>query len=163
MKPITYFTLVFCFMTILFTGCSKDKMLEKRIRKKEGEWKIESANWTIVYQNMSGQFVRTGTTATGSFTFEKNGEGTYSYSIDTLQRTGKFTWDVNSQKLEIIKVGQTIDFLSGTVYQKAVNYIGTETDKGEVIVIEGTETDQEVGSGFNQFALTATFTLKKDN
>ena len=101
-----------------------------------------------------------GTSATGKFTFDKD-EGEYSYSIDTLSRTGKFNWEVNDQTISITKVGQVIDFSSGTISQKAIAYTGTETDKGEVIVIEGTETDQEVGSGFNQFALTATFTLKK--
>lgn len=85
MRAFLFFSPVIFFLL----SCSKDKMLERRVHKQDGEWNIEQVNWTIVYQNGSGQqVVRSGSTNdAGKFTFDKD-KGTYSYTIDTFARSG---------------------------------------------------------------------------
>lgn len=149
-------------LSILFSACSKDKMLEMRLHKNEGEWKINHVNWTVVYQSQNGQTVRSGTTYdAGTFTFDKGGKGSYSYSIDTIQRTGSFNWQVEDRKVTITSINQSFSFGSNVnINQKAIAYTGTETKKNE-IVMEGSETEQEAGSSITQFSLTGTFYLNK--
>jgi hypothetical protein len=159
------FNILFSATLLLLTfivSCSKDKKLEINIQSKEGQWNIDNVTWTIVQQTNSGQVIANGTTNNpGTFTFDKDGSGSYSYQIDTIQRSGNFTWYVDDQKAILTSVNQTINFTGGaTVTQKLVAYTGTQTDKNK-LTLQGSETDQEAGSGVNQFVLTGTFQLSK--
>jgi hypothetical protein len=151
---------LFIISILILSGCSKDKMLEKRIEKKDGEWKITEINWTIVYQTTSGEIVRSGTTYdAGTFTFDED-DGKYSYTVDTFQRSGSFSWSVNDQNVNITGIKQTFDFSSNSFTQTAIALSGTEPEKNK-LHLEGTDIDQEVGNTIQQFALTGTFSLSR--
>jgi hypothetical protein len=162
MKINTRITLIFSCMVFLFLSCSKDKMLERRLHKKEGQWNIDQVDWTIVYQSSSGQVIRSGTTYNaGTFTFEKNDVGRYSYAVDTFQRSGAFRWKVDNQKVSVVSINQTFSFSSSpTISQSAVAYTATEPGKNSLIM-EGTETQQEYTGGISQFVLTGKFYMSK--
>lgn len=146
---------------ISFQSC-KDKNIEKRIYK-EGEWNIKELHWTIVYQTNSGQQVKSGTSYdAGTFTFDKT-TGKYSYTVDTFQRSGTFNWDVDNKEITVSGVKQTFNMFTGYFSQTAIALSGKETEKGAKLQLEGSDVDQEGGSGGNieQFALTGTFILGK--
>ena len=156
LKTISLFTLIF----LVFGSCSKDKSLENHIDKNDGVWNIDRVDWAIVSQDNSGQKLSSGTTYNaGTFTFDK-GNGKYSYTVDTTSRSGNYTWNVSSQKVSVVALYESVNFNTGAVVQKTVTYSSTSAGKTSM-VLEGTETDQEVGSGFNQFVLTGTFHLSK--
>ena len=141
-------------------ACSKDNSLERKIAKRDGVWNIDEVSWTIVSQSGSGQSVTNGTTQNaGTFTFDKS-SGKYSYTVNGTKRSGTFSWSVTDGKVSLTSVRQSIDFSSGGLTQYSVAYSGTDVSKSKM-VIEGSETDQEVGSSINQFVLTGTFTLSK--
>lgn len=146
----------------LLPSCSKDKMMEIRIQKKDGEWNIDKVNWTVVYQSDSGQVVNSGTTVdAGKFTFDKDGTGSYSYKVDTYDRSGSFKWEVNDKKLTITSAQQKLSFGSfPSIDQKVIAYTGSEPEKNS-LVLEGSETEQQLTNGISQFVLTGTFYLSK--
>lgn len=115
-------TLNFCFLILLLSSCSKDKMLERRLHKNEGEWKITSFSWSLVSQSGNGQLIKNGVTNNaGTFTFDKDGSGKYSYAVDTFQRSGTFKWNVDDQKITITSANQQMS-LWGNYKCKAESY-----------------------------------------
>lgn len=159
MKLFVY-TLIFTFSVLIFSGCSKDKALENRIQKKDGEWNIDQADYTLVRQDGSSQLMIVSTAYNvGTFTFDNN-NGKYSYTIEGHQRKGTFTWSVDNQTIKITSVSQK--YSGSTIIQTAVSYSGSESSKNKMS-LEGSDVDQQVSTSgnFNQFVLTATFRLSK--
>lgn len=149
----------FCAL-LIFTGCSKDKMLEKRIHKKEGKWNIVTLHYTLIYQTSGGQQTKIGTiNNAGTFTFDKD-NGTYSYEVEGFTRSGSFTWAVDDQKVNITSVKQSFDLSTSSFKQTSLALSGTEPEKNK-LNLDGSEVDQQVGSSVEQFALTGTFILEK--
>ncbi len=163
MKTLSKITLFLCSIIFLFVSCSKDKTIERHVQKSDGIWNIDLVDWTVVTQSGSGQSITTGTTNNaGTFTFENDGSGEYSYTVgDTIVRTGTFNWSVDDEKVIITSVSQSFSW-SGSITQKAVAYIGTKPSKTKM-TLEGSETEQYSGgsSNISQFVLTGTFTMTK--
>lgn len=50
----SFFTLATAVLfAVAFTGCSKEKKLERTLHKKDGEWNISSVTWQKVEQSGS--------------------------------------------------------------------------------------------------------------
>src|SRR3989344_6649308 len=139
---LNYFSFIsILFISVLITSCSKDKKIEKTLHKKEGEWNITSVTWEKVVQDTSGQSINFGTTSNaGTFTFDKDGDGNYQYTINGTSRFLAFRWNVHDEKISVTKLSNVFD-LSGNFTQTVISMSGTQTGKN-TIVLEGTETIQ---------------------
>jgi hypothetical protein len=164
MKSLRPLLFVFTSLWIVavFTGCSKEKQLERLLYKGEGTWQVSNANWQKVEQNNSGQTFKTGSTSNaGSFAFDKDGSGSYEFTIDGETYSNDFTWTVDNETVSLSYLNQNVNF-SGDITQVTVAFTGTETGKQE-IEMDGSYTQQITsGSTFNQSVLSGTFSLKKD-
>jgi len=162
MKITSAITLLLCSILLFSISCSKDKMMERHLEKKDGDWNIDLVTWTIVEQSSSGQSVLNGSTANaGTFTFDNGGAGKYSYKVnDTISRAGSFTWSVSGEKASLISTTQSINFSTGGFTQKVLAYSGTQPGKTK-LVLDGSETDQNGSGSISQFVITANFTLTK--
>lgn len=153
--------LLICFVALLVFSCSKEKKLERTLHKKDGEWTISSVTWQKVVQGSSGQSVTLGTTTNaGKFVFEKDGSGSYNFTIDGTSYYQTFKWSVNDENISITKVSQTFDF-QGNFTQLAIAFSGVKTGKNS-IEIEGSETQQYSSGSTLQEVISGTFTLKKN-
>lgn len=162
MKALVHLTTVLVF-TLFAAGCSKDKRIERTLHKKDGEWTITNVTWQKVVQDTSGQHISTGSTANaGKFSFDKDGSGSYSFTVDGTDYSQSFTWDVNDEKISVTKVSQSVNIFSGSVEQLAVAISGSRNSKTE-IHLEGSETHQYVGGSpiISQHVFTGTFSLTR--
>ncbi|HET6991769.1 MAG TPA: hypothetical protein VFJ43_10615, partial [Bacteroidia bacterium] len=126
---LTLFILVSSFF---LTDCSKDKKIERTLYKKEGTWAVTSVNWEQVQQDTSGQSIYTGTTASaGTFTFDKDGSGSYNFTVNGTNYSQTFSWSVDNEKISITKVGESFN-LSGNFDQLAVAISGTQSSKTNI-------------------------------
>lgn len=159
--PTTKFlTIIFLMSILVISSCSKDKKIERALHKKEGEWNITTVNWQKVSQSSSGQSVTLGTTSNaGTFTFEKDGSGKYSFVVDGSSYSQSFDWSVNEEVISITKVSQTVDF-SGNFDQLAVAISGTQSSKNN-IELEGSETHQYSSGPITQHVIVGSFSLTK--
>lgn len=138
-------------------SCEKDKDNDPGINHSGAEWIIDSVNWNVVDQDLSGtggQTVHLGTSYNaGSFYFQDNGEGSFDYDVSTYHREGVFTFMINSDNITINHIEQVISI---NFSQKIIAYSGT-MDAAKM-QFEGTETEQTTSS---QFVLTGEFYLTK--
>ena len=148
------------FLSLFISSCSKDKKIEKALHKKEGEWNITSVTWEKVVQDTSGQSINFGTTSNaGTFTFDKDGDGNYQYTINGTSRFLSFRWNVHDEKISVTKLSNTFD-LNGDFTQTVISMMGSQTSKN-TIVLEGSETIQYSFGTVSQEVLVATFSLTK--
>ncbi|MFL5730788.1 MAG: hypothetical protein ACJ75J_14970 [Cytophagaceae bacterium] len=147
----------------LLTACSKDKSIERQIQKKDGVWNIDNFAWNVVEQTSSpSQNIFSGSTSNaGTFTFDNNGTGKYSYTVaDTIQRTGTFSWTVDNEKVSMVSATQSVNYSNYSVTQKAVTYSGADVSKTKMTVT-GSEVDQYSSGNVTQFTISGTMTLSK--
>lgn len=157
---ILFITFILLTSSFLLTDCSKDKRVERAVYKKDGNWNINSVTWTKVIQDMSGQSVTQGiTTNAGTFSFDKDGSGSYNFTIDGDTYSQTFTWTVDNEEISIVKVSQLVD-LSGNIDQLAVAISGTQSSKNK-IDLDGSETHQYSSGNVTQKVMTGTFTLER--
>jgi hypothetical protein len=96
----------------------------------------------------------------GSFTFDKGGSGSYSFTIDGTSYANTFGWSVSGTTISISKVSQSVN-LQGSVDQLAIAFSGNETGK-KSIKLEGSETHQFVSGSTSQTVISGTFSLVKN-
>lgn len=156
-----FFSLVVIGLTL--TACSKEKQLERTLYKKDGKWKVQSAEWSQVSQSSSsGQSVVTGTsTDAGTFEFKDDGNGSYDFTLGTETYSQSFDWTVSEENFSIIKVAQSFDFFTGDIVQMAISFSGTRVDKNK-LEIEGSETFQYYSGDIDQRVMSGTFTLVRE-
>lgn len=157
----SFFTLATAVLfAVVFTGCSKEKKLERTLHKKDGEWNISSVTWQKVEQSGSGQNVTMGTTTNaGKFVFDKDGSGSYNFTVDGDTYSQSFNWSVSEDAISVAKTSQTVDF-SGNFTQLAIAISGEQTGKNK-IRLEGSETLQYSSGSITQKVITGTFELSK--
>lgn len=151
-------SVLFLFIIILISGCSKEKRIERSLHKKDGSWSVSSADWTSVVQDTSGQSINMGSTAnTGNFIFEKEGSGTYNFTVNGEQYNSNFTWNVSGEVISITSISQTI---FGGISQKAISFSGEQTGKNS-ITLKGSIVEQYFSGTIEQKSLSGTFYLSK--
>lgn len=141
----------------VLSGCSKEKKLERSLHKKDGTWTIDQLDYEIVDQdfNNSTQQIFTGVANNvGSVTFDKEGGGSFNYSVEGYTRTLSFSWSVSDETITLSRISQSI---SGAITQIVVAYTGTEIDNDR-IEIAGSETEQGIDG---QFVIAGTMQLSK--
>ncbi|MEO5643356.1 MAG: hypothetical protein ABIQ40_07575 [Bacteroidia bacterium] len=150
----------FFLMLILFSTCSKDKQFERALHKKEGTWNIKNVAWQKVVQGSAGQSINLGTTSNaGTFSFDKDGSGSYSFTVDGSTYSENFNWTVSDEHVSIAKVSQSFD-LSGNFSQLAVAISGTQQSKN-TIELAGSQTNQYSSGPVTQQVITGTFLLER--
>jgi hypothetical protein len=155
------FSLLLLACSMLLSNCSKDKKLERTLHKKEGVWNISSVTWQKVIVTSSGQTVSLGTTANaGTFTFDKDGTGSYSFTVDGSGYSRNFTWSVTDENIKIVRVSTDIDFSTGNVDQLTIAIVGEQKSKNS-IELGGTETHVYSSGPTTESVLTGTFSLTK--
>lgn len=148
---------------LVFSGCSKEKRIERTLHKGDGSWSISSVTWQKVEQSTSGQTVDMGTSSdVGTFTFENDGSGSYNFTIDGDSYSRSFDWVVSDESISITEVIQSVDYLTGDVIQISVAFSGVRDNKNE-ITLEGSETMQTTsGTSVTQKVISGTFKLKRN-
>lgn len=156
--------LVFSFLFIICSSCSKDKKLEKTITNDSGVWNIDQVDYDIVATLPIPDISQGTAYNVGTFTFKSSGQGSYEYSITTNMTThelsSSFLWQVEDGDITITQVEQTMDLANLKIKQHVVAMDGEETSPDK-ISLEGSETLQEFGTAVEQFVLVGNFYLSK--
>ncbi len=140
------------------SSCSKDKQLERTLYKSDGKWNVTSVTWTKVVQDSTGQSVTMGTsTYCGTFTFNKGGSGSYSFTIGADTYSSPFTWSVKDQKISLTYAYEDI---FGNLSQKAVSFSGTQQGS-TTLSLQGSQTEQYINSNISQKVLQGTLRLDR--
>ena len=145
-------------LILMIASCSKEKKVSRTLTKKDGSWKISQMDWESVSQDTSGQHINMGSSSdNGTFVFEKDNGGTYSFEAGGNSYNQSFSWSVNEEDISITKISQSFDF-SGSITQLAVAFTGERIDK-KTIRLEGSETYQATSGVITQKVLTASIVL----
>lgn len=135
-------------MMVVGAGCSKEKQIERRLEK-GGTWNIDNITWSKVENGGPVQNVGTGTeTNAGTFTFNKDGTGSYSYKLDGQQKSGTFTWSNGTSV-----ISATVQ--SGSISQQVIVYTILSQSRTK-FEIQGSEV---INSTSGQYVMNATFNL----
>lgn len=122
MKKITSIIAIALVAMLSFTSCSKEKQLEKRLVKKEGKWNL--ANYSEKYYE-DGDLVGDYSFANaGTFTFEKDGKGSYVFNVAGSTDSGNFTWSNTENTI-------TIDAMVYNIVEnekKSISFTVTESE-----------------------------------
>jgi len=106
MKKINFLLMMLLAMgTIMLSSCKKEARIEKNLWNKGGEWKIESIFAKQVSSNPADNFEET-LYDYGTYTFKKDGSGSYIITVDGDIETGTFTYSNTEDKLTLIILNQ---------------------------------------------------------
>lgn len=102
MKTINLLSIILVFVGIgLFTSCKKETKIEKNLWNKGGEWNIERLDVKQVSTNPSDSYEETAYSY-GSYTFNKDGSGSFTLTVDGGIETGTFTYSNTENQLTLI-------------------------------------------------------------
>jgi hypothetical protein len=156
LKALPYIATI-VLITIIFTGCSKEKRIERTLFKRGGEWNIVSATWEKEGYTDTGWAVISGTNNdVGIFSFDKDKEGFCEYKIDGVSYSSNITWNVVNETVYISSNQSFWDLWD----DKTVTFEGTDPDK-KSMTLQGTHEETDWSTGY-ETTITATFTLEKD-
>jgi len=85
----------------LLISCKKETKIEKNLWKNGGEWNIESMIATQISTNSADNFNET-IYNYGTFTFKKDGSGSYKFTVDGDVEIGAYTYSNTEDKLTLI-------------------------------------------------------------
>ena len=94
---------ILLFLIVVSMGsCSKEKLTEKKLHR-VGTWNITELEWTIVSQSVTDtslfQGIKNGSEVdAGTFTFNKDGGGSYNLTYDGITKSGNILWDTDNTK-----------------------------------------------------------------
>ncbi len=150
------FPLIFIFVTaLLLMNCKKDKDDDSGFNHTGEEWLIDSVNWWVIDQDLSGggQATESGTAYNaGSFYFDTDGTGSYDYTVGNYHREGGFNYTEESGYIDITYINQSLAGLNFT--QQVISFDGDK--EGHLMELDGSDVDQ---SSSAQFSLTGEFYL----
>lgn len=129
-----------------------------------GVWNIKSMTYTLVNTDENGISVTISKTVenAGTFTFEKEGNGSYNFTLDGVSHSQSFAWSTSDESLSIAKIAQSVNIFTGDIEQFVIAFGGEKSAKNKV-TLEGTETYQgTTDTGITQNVLTATIMLEKN-
>ncbi len=142
---------ILLFLLVVSMGsCSKEKLTERKLHK-VGSWNITELTWTIASQSLTDtslfQGIKKGSESdAGTFTFTKNGGGSYNLTYDGITKSGNILWNTdNTKSVSIVEstslVGTIASFFSFSngvsgysINQEVFTYDLTRTGKN---VFEG--------------------------
>jgi len=132
--------------TSVFTSCKKEAKIEKNLWNKGGEWKIEKLHYKQTSSNPDPEYNFEETLYDyGTYTFNKDGSGNYTITVDGDVETGTLTYSNTEDKLTLIILNQPL------VY----NIL--EWEKGKMTI---SISDNFISNG-NPITSTETLNLKK--
>src|SRR5688572_2031060 len=122
-----FFTLVtLAALLISIQSCSKEKRLERMIYTNDGNWSITTMTYTLVATDENNTVVTLAATLenAGTFDFEKDGSGSYNFTIDGVNHAQSFGWSNSDESVSITRISQDIDFTTGDIEQLAIAFGG---------------------------------------
>jgi outer membrane biogenesis lipoprotein LolB len=155
----TLLFLFFCLHLIL-ASCSKDSDVKPNKNKinHEGEkWKISSAEYSIIDQNLTNtsQGIKTGTVSDAGAFYFNGGKGSFSISIDSYLEEDVFSLSENNTDVSITSISQN---LGNLISQNIISFSG-EKDTDLSMILNGSITRQSLTG---QFILSGKFILTKE-
>ena len=160
----------FFFLALVFVGaltmnsCTKEKRTERMLYKNDGNWEITTMTYTYVTTDENNVEITVSATLSnpGTFSFDKDGNGSYNFTLGGTNFSQSFKWSVSDESISIAKIAQTIDFFTGAIDQLVIAFGGEKTSKNQILMT-GTETHQIASdTGALQSVLTITsMTLNK--
>jgi hypothetical protein len=102
MKRTIYFIVsLLLTTTVVFTSCKKEARIEKNLSNKGGEWNIESL---VASQTSTNPIDNSNETIYnyGTFTFKKDGTGSYTITVDGDFEAGTLTFSNTENELSLI-------------------------------------------------------------
>lgn len=141
-------------------SCSDDSETKRKgdadITHEGDKWTITSSDYMLIDQSTSGQTMKNGTNATGTFYFVAGGtKGSFEMDVAGYNKEDAFTYSIDDTgSLSVFAVDQNV---GTTVNQNVLALSGEQTSETEMSV-SGTITKQ---STTGQFVLTISVTLQK--
>lgn len=93
----------------LLSSCKKEARIEKNLWNKGGEWNVESIYAKQVSSDPSDNFEET-VFNYGTYTFNKDGSGRYTITVDGDFEEGSFTYSNTEEKITFIISNQALIF-----------------------------------------------------
>ena len=156
--------LLFFFMVILsatIVSCSDDDEVKKKgdadIAHEGEKWTVTSSEYMLIDQSTSGQTMKSGSSATGSFYFVNGGtKGSFEMAVEGYNKEDAFNYTINAEnEVSIVDVEQSV----GTTTNQNVLVLSGERTSDTEMSLDGTITKQ---STTGQFVLTISVTLVKE-
>lgn len=102
MKRINYLLMMLLIAsTTIFSSCKKEDKIERNLWNKGGEWNVESMHAKLVSTYAPDNYEET-IYNYGTFTFKKDGSGSYTITVDGDYETGTLTYSNTEEKLTFI-------------------------------------------------------------
>jgi len=137
MKRINFLLLVV--LTALFSSCSKEAKIEKNLWNNGGEWNVEILVSSQTSTNPADNFNET-IYNYGTYTFKKDGSGSYTITVDGDFETGALTFSNTEDKLTMIINNQArvFDILEWEKDKMKISITENYTSGGESITYKET-------------------------
>jgi hypothetical protein len=94
MKNTAKLLLVLSLFALGFTGCSKEKRIERHLVRKEGKWNVDTYDYKYYYNNTFFPNESYTYSAAGNFVFEKNGTYVWTTTMDGDTDVSTGTWEI---------------------------------------------------------------------
>jgi len=154
--------LLFFFIVIMsaaVVSCSDDDEVKKKgdpDLNHEGEkWAISSSSYTLIDQSTSGQTMKSGSAAAGTFYFVQGGvKGSFEMELEGYNKEDLFNYTLDEGSISIVDIEQSV---GTTTNQNILVFSGEATDTE--MSLSGTITKQSTSG---QFVLTVSLTLVKE-
>jgi hypothetical protein len=129
--------------SVFFTSCKKEERIEKNLWSKGGEWKVKTLEVdqtsSVVEDNYSESIGDIGT-----FSFKKDGTGSYIFTLDGDSEAGTFTYSNTEDKLTFIydnepRVFRIVDWERNSLkisITEDYDYNGVSTTYNETMTLE---------------------------
>lgn len=92
--------------TMMAVSCKKEVKIEKNLWKNGGEWDVKSYVITNVSSDPTENYTDSYSNL-GTFTFEKEGKGSFSLTMDGEVQTGTFTYENTDYDITMEVFGET--------------------------------------------------------
>lgn len=139
-------------------GCSKEKKLERAVFKKGGTWNIDNITWVIETDDYwySGSDTTYGvTTNAGTFVFERDKRGDFSFTVDGTLFTYVYGWDVTQNIIYLNQGSSSTSIWNLFEDTRTISYSGDVNE--ETMTITGTDVRYEF---FTEITTTLTATIE---
>ncbi|MDF3029194.1 MAG: hypothetical protein K0S23_3501 [Fluviicola sp.] len=110
MKNTAKLLLVLSLFALGFTGCSKEKRIERHLVRKEGKWNVDTYDYKYYYNNTFYPNESFTYSAAGNFVFEKNGTYVWTTIMDGDTDVSAGTWENTADELTLVQNSFALKF-----------------------------------------------------
>lgn len=125
---ITKLLLLLSIVALGFTGCSKEKRIEKNLVRKEGKWNVQTYDYKYYYSNTYYPNESFSYSNAGNIVFEKNGTYIWTFTADGSSDISTGTWSNTADELTLIEDSDALKFKILDESRKEMKLEYTESD-----------------------------------